>query len=143
MTPEERAAACVAHMLATDEASRAFAMQVESTGPGNAQVSLVVTPVMANGFGICHGGIVFSLADSALAFAANSHDELSVVASANIDFLRSANIGDCLTATATERHRGGRGGIYDVSVVNQAGEEIAVSRGRTTKLGRRLLPESG
>lgn len=138
-TPDERAAACVAHMLAHDDASRALGMSVEAIAPGRATVSLVVTPAMANGFGICHGGIIFSLADSAFAFACNTYDDLSVAAAASIEFLKSANVGDRLTADARERQRGRRSGIYDVSVTNAAGEEIAVFRGRSASLGRPLL----
>jgi acyl-CoA thioesterase len=142
MAADELAAACVAHMLATDHASRSLGMKLESTGPGRACVSLEVTPAMANGFGICHGGIVFSLADSAFAFACNTYDDLSVAAAAQIDFLKSARVGDRLTATAQERSRGRRSGVYDVSVRNAAGEEIAVFRGRSASLGRRLLQAS-
>jgi acyl-CoA thioesterase len=141
-SPEERAAACVAHMLATDDASRALGMSVEATAPGRARVSLVVTRAMANGFGICHGGIIFSLADSAFAFACNTYDDLSVAAAASIEFLKSANVGDRLTADARERQRGRRSGIYDVSVTNADGEEIAVFRGRSASLGRPLLPRA-
>jgi len=140
MTPEERAAACVAHMLAEDDASRALGMTVEATAPGSARVSLDVTRAMANGFGICHGGIIFTLADSAFAFACNTYDELSVAAAASIEFLKSANVGDRLTATAQERQRGKRSSVYDVSVTNAAGEEVAVFRGRSASLGRPLLP---
>lgn len=139
MTADEIAAACVARMLTDDEASRALGMAVESTAPGRATVSLVVTRAMANGFGICHGGVVFSLADSAFAFACNTYDDVSVAAAAQIDFLRSASIGDRLVATAEERNRGRRSGLYDVTVRNAAGAEIAVFRGRSASLGRRLL----
>jgi acyl-CoA thioesterase len=140
MTPEERAAACVAHMLATDDASRALGMTVEASAPGHARVSLVVTRAMANGFGICHGGVVFSLADSAFAFACNTYDEVTVSASASIEYLKSAAVGERLTADAHERHRGRRSGVYDVAVKNGTGEEIALFRGRSASLGRRLLP---
>lgn len=140
MTPAQRAAACVAHMLASDDASRALGMTVEATAPGYARVALVVTRAMTNGFGICHGGIVFALADSAFAFACNTHDEVAVSAAASIEFLKSATVGDRLTADARERHRGRRSGVYDVVVTNDADEEIALFRGRSTSLGRPLLP---
>jgi len=141
MSPQQTAAACVAHMLANDAASRGLGMQVESTAPGEARVSMVVTAAMTNGFGICHGGFIFALADSAFAFACNTYDDLTVAAAAHIDFLRSARVGERLTATARERHRGRRSGVYDVSVVNQAGDEIATFRGRSASLGQSVLSE--
>jgi acyl-CoA thioesterase len=128
-------------MMSEDDASRGLGMTVEATAPGHARVSLVVTRAMANGFGICHGGVIFTLADSAFAFACNTYDELTVAAAASIEFLRSANVGERLTADARERQRGRRSGIYDVSVTNGVGEEIAVFRGRSASLGRPLLPK--
>jgi len=139
MSPEQTAAACVARMMAQDAASRGLGMRVEGTAPGEARVSMVVTEAMANGFGICHGGFIFTLADSAFAFACNTYDDLTVAAAAQIDFLRSARIGERLIATARQRHRGRRSGVYDVSVVNEAGEEIAAFRGRSASQGKPML----
>ena len=92
---------------------------------------------MTNGHAICHGGMIFALADSAFAFACNSQGEASVAASGSIDFLAAAREGDELTASARELWRGGRSGIYEVTVTNQAGATIALFRGRSHRIGDR------
>lgn len=90
---------------------------------------------MCNGHGTCHGGMIFTLADSAMAFASNSHDVNALATAASIDFLRPAHDGDSIRATATERHLSGRSGIYDVAVTRDDGAVIAVFRGRTLRVG--------
>lgn len=130
-------------MLAEDEASRGLGMQVERMGPGSAVISMVVRPDMLNGFKICHGGFISLLADSAFAFACNSYNELSVAAGFAVDFIAPGNLGDKLTAQATEVASTGRTGIYDVTVRNQRGELIATFRGRSARIkDRRTVPES-
>lgn len=130
-------------MLAEDEASRGLGMQVERMGPGSAVISMVVRPDMLNGFKICHGGFISLLADSAFAFACNSYNELSVAAGFAVDFIAPGNLGDKLTAQATEVALTGRTGIYDVTVRNQRGELIATFRGRSARIkDRKTVPES-
>lgn len=130
-------------MLAEDEASRGLGMQVERMGPGSAVISMVVRPDMLNGFKICHGGFISLLADSAFAFACNSYDELSVAAGFAVDFIAPGNLGDKLTAQATEVALTGRTGIYDVTVRNQRGELIATFRGRSARIkDRKTVPEA-
>lgn len=124
-------------MFADDRASRWLGMDVEVRRAGHAIARLTVSDDMTNGFGVCHGGIVFSLADTAFAFACNGGDNVTVAAAAGIDFLRPAYEGDRLTAEAKERHRGGRAGVYDVTVSNQDGEPIALFRGRAHATGRK------
>ena len=86
---------------------------------------------MLNGHDVCHGGYLFTLADTAFAYACNTYNQVTLASGASIEFLRPARAGDRIVARATEIHRGGRTGFYDVSLENQDGEQIAVFRGRS------------
>ncbi|MFK7954933.1 MAG: hydroxyphenylacetyl-CoA thioesterase PaaI [Lysobacterales bacterium] len=136
---QQLAAACAAKMLSEDAASQGLGMTVNVDKPGQAKVTMTIQPDMVNGHEICHGGFIFTLADSAFAFACNGYNEVTVAASAAIDFVRPAILGDQLTATAHERHRGKRSGLYDVTVTNQAGKLVASFRGRSATLGGSLV----
>ena len=118
-------------MLSRDKTSQALGMAIERVAPGEADMTMTVREDMINGHGTCHGGYIFTFADSAFAFACNSYNKVSVAASADISFLRAAMAGDRLTARARETYREGRNGIYDVEVHNQAGEVIAQFRGKS------------
>jgi acyl-CoA thioesterase len=96
---------------------------------------------MVNGHGICHGGLIFALADSAFAFACKSHGDNTVAAGADIEFLLPARAGDVLRAVATERWRAGRTGIYEIEVRNQHGETVALFRGRSHRIAGRLIDD--
>ncbi len=122
---EARAAA----MWETDRASQNLGMRIIGVAPGEARLEMAVRPEMANGHGMCHGGFVFSLANSAFAFACNSRNQRMVASQGAITFVAPAHVGDTLTAHAREVHLRGRGGIYDVSVRNQTGGLIAEFRG--------------
>ena len=124
-----------------DAASQRLSMHIESCGPGRATVTMPVRPDMVNGHRICHGGLVFTLADSAFAFACNSHGDNTVAAGAAIDFLSPAREGDVLRAVATERWRAGRAGIYEIEVTNQRGETVALFRGRSHQIPGRLIDD--
>jgi acyl-CoA thioesterase len=124
----ERAAAA---LFERDRASQALGMRLSGVRPGWAQVSMRVRPDMTNGHGVCHGGIVFALGDSAFAFACNSYNEATVAAAASIDFLAAARAGDELTAEASELWRTRRNGLYEIIVYNQRAEHIALFRGRS------------
>jgi len=141
MNELELAKACADQMFSNDHASRSLGMAVEVIEAGSVVVRMTVRQDMLNGHGICHGGFIFTLADSAFAFACNSYNDVSVVSGADIDFLHMADLGDELVATATESHRGRRTGVYDVVVKNQKEELIAVFRGRSVTLGRPVLPQ--
>jgi acyl-CoA thioesterase len=117
-----------------DRASQALGMRLVEVRPGRARVVMTVRPDMVNGHDVCHGGIVFALADSAFAFACNSYNESTVAAAAAIDFLAAAHAGDELTAEASELWRTKRNGIYEISVRNQRGERIALFRGRSYRI---------
>ncbi len=130
-----RAEDCVRAMWSRDAASQALGMRVVVVRPGYAQVAMAVRADMTNGHGICHGGLIFALADSAFAFACNSHGGKTVAAGATIDFLAPAHAGDELLATAIERSRSRRTGLYDVAVANGAGTVVALFRGRSHRIG--------
>lgn len=130
---------CAAVMLESDAASKSLGMTVEIPAAGEAIVTMTIRDDMVNGFDVCHGGLIFALADSAFAFACNARNRLSVAASANIDFLRPAMRGDCLTASAVEQHSGKSGGVYTVSVVNQRGDSVAIFRGRSASRDQALV----
>jgi acyl-CoA thioesterase len=121
-------------MLAEDAASRGLGMKIEAMGPGYSRMAMAVRPEMLNGFKICHGGFITTLADSAFAFACNSYNELTLAAGIVVDFVAPAREGDVLTAEAREATLAGRTGVYDVKVTNQRGETIALLRGRSHRL---------
>lgn len=139
MDPLAVARACAERMFAADEASKMLGIVIDIPAPGTAAATMRVRADMVNGFDVCHGGIIFTLADTAFAFACNAYNDLSVAASANIDFLRPAMLRDVLTATAVEEYRGKRGGLYAVEVVNQDEERVALFRGRSASRGRTLV----
>ena len=126
-------------MWSGDRASRLLGMEIVKVGPGEATVSMVVRDDMINGWDVCHGGFIASLADSAFALACNSHGVVTVASGFEITFLESARVGDALVATATERSSRGRTGIYDVTVNRVEGDGhamIAEFRGRSHSLDR-------
>ena len=128
-------------MFASDRLSReTLGMQLLACEPGHAQLSMAVRAEHLNGHQSCHGGIIFSLADSAFAFACNSHNHVTVGAGCTIEYLRPAFEGDVLTADAQELARSGRHGVYDVRISNQKGQVIALFRGKSTQVSGTLVP---
>lgn len=117
----ELARRCADAMYADDRASKALGMTIEEIGPGTATLSMTVTDTMINGHEICHGGLIFTLADSAFAFACNGYNKVTVAQHCSISYIAPGRLGDRLTARAVERTRTGRNGIYDVTVTNQDG----------------------
>ncbi len=133
-TPDQIARRCADVMWADDAASRRMGMALDRVSSGRATVSMVVRDDMTNGHGTAHGGFIFALADSAFAFACNSHNERAVAQACDIVFSAPAKKGDLLVAEAAERHRFGRNGIYDVRVT--CGDEvIAEFRGHSRAVG--------
>ena len=135
MRPYELAEACAKQMWANDPASRDLGMELDRIEPGRATISMTVTRSMTNGHGTCHGGYIFTLADSAFAFACNTYNQITVAHQCSVTYLAPGHLGDRLTATAREISRQGRSGLYDVTITNQNGDPIAEFRGnsRTTK----------
>ena len=129
-----RARDTVDNMFRDDRASQALGMQIMEVAPGRVRLEMTIRDDMVNGIGICHGGIVFAFADSAFAFACNSHGDPMVAAGASIEFLAPTPSGERLTATATEVARSARHGIYDVAVTAASGAALAHFRGRCSRL---------
>ena len=121
-------------LYAKDKASQALGIRIVEIRPGHARLAMLVRGDMVNGHRICHGGMVFTLADSAFAFACNSYNESTVAAAASIDFLAASYEGDELTAVATELWRTRRNGIYEITVTNQKGARIVFFRGRSYRI---------
>jgi acyl-CoA thioesterase len=121
-------------MLAQDAMSRALGISILQVRPGYARLKMTVRPDMANSHSICHGGAIFTLADSAFAFACNSYNRSTVASGCSIDFVTPARIGDELIAEATERALPGRLGLYDVAVTDQSGHPTAFFRGRSYRV---------
>jgi acyl-CoA thioesterase len=130
-------------IFAGDHASRNLGFRIEEVRPGFARLRMTVRTDMLNGHGICHGGIVFALADSAFAVACNTYNAVTVAAAASIDFLAPARANEELTAEAREIWRSKRSGIYEISVSNQRGETIALFRGRSHCIGGPIVPAAG
>jgi len=139
LSPEDLARACADAMWKQDDASSGLGMKIVEVGPGRATLTMTVQPHMVNGQRIAHGGFIFTLADSAFAFACNSHNEKAVAVQCDITFIKPGKLGDVLVATAREISRSGRSGIYDVRVT--AGDEvIAEFRGHSRTIGGTWLP---
>jgi len=124
-------------MWAQDRASRSLGMELRASGNGTATVAMTVRGDMINGWDICHGGLIASLADSAFAVACNAGDVVTVASGFDVEFVQSASAGDTLVAYASERTLRGRSGIYDVTVIREHDREtVAEFRGRSRALKR-------
>ena len=139
LSPDDLARACADAMWKEDGASQGLGMQILEVKAGHAVLAMTIQPHMVNGHGIAHGGFIFTLADSAFAFACNSHNQRTVAAQCNISFIRPGKLGDTLVARAREISRTGRSGIYDVRVtVNDT--VVAELRGHSRTIGGTLVP---
>jgi acyl-CoA thioesterase len=118
-------------MWAADRASSGLGMRLDEVAVGRSRMSMTITEAMANGHGICHGGFIFALADSAMAFVANPRGEAAVAQHAAIAFVRPGRVGEVLVAECVERMHAGRSGMYDVRVCTADGELVAEFRGHT------------
>ncbi|MCA0203053.1 MAG: hydroxyphenylacetyl-CoA thioesterase PaaI [Proteobacteria bacterium] len=141
MTPDELARACAAAMWADDNATRHLGMELSDVRAGHATMTMCVRAEMTNGHKICHGGYIFTLADSAFAFACNTYNQRVVAQMGQITFLAPGQEGDVLTARAAEVWRQGRSGIYDITVTRQDGTRIAEFRGHSRSIKGTHLPE--
>ena len=139
LSPDDLACACADAMWKDDDASSGLGMTIVDIGAGRATLTMTVRPDMVNGQRIAHGGFIFALADSAFAFACNSHNDKSVAAQGNITFIKPGKLGDTLVATAREISRSGRSGIYDVRVTS-GDDVIAEFRGHSRTIGGTWLP---
>lgn len=140
MTADELAKACAKAMWDEDNASSGLGMTLVSVAPGRAELAMPITAAMVNGHGIAHGGFIFTLADSAFAFACNSYNQRAVAQHCSITYLAPGRLGDVLTARATEASRQGRSGLYDIEVTNQSGVMIAIFRGHSRTVKGEFVP---
>lgn len=132
--PQALAEAVAQAMWSRDHASQALGMRIEAIGPGTATLSMPVRADMVNGHAICHGGFMFTLADSAFAYACNSTNQNTVASACHIDFLAPAREGDVLEAEAVERSASGRTGVYDITVRVRGGKTVALFRGKSYRI---------
>lgn len=137
--PQELAQAVGTVMYAGDAASQGLDMKVEEMAPGYARLTMRVRADMLNGHKTCHGGFIFALADSAFAFSCNSRNVSTVASGCTIDYLSPGFEGDLLTAVAQERSLAGRTGVYDVTVTNQEGRNVALFRGRSYRIKGQIV----
>lgn len=142
MSANDLAARVGAAMWAEDIASKdTMGMQLLACEPGRAVLRMEVKELHLNGHRICHGGFIFTLADSTFAFACNSHNKATVAAGCSIEFLRPGQLGDVLTCEGVEQTLSGRHGIYDMKVTNQRGEVVALFRGKSTSIQGTVVKE--
>jgi acyl-CoA thioesterase len=141
LSPDDIARACAEAMWKEDNTSKGLGMEILQVKSGEAVLTMTIQPHMVNGHGIAHGGFIFTLADSAFAYACNTRNERVVAAQCNISFIRPAKLGDRLTATAREISLAGRSGIYDVRVTNDD-TAIAEFRGHSRTIGGAWLPSA-
>ncbi|HXI07803.1 MAG: hydroxyphenylacetyl-CoA thioesterase PaaI [Bradyrhizobium sp.] len=139
LSPDDLARACAEAMWKEDDASGGLGMEIVDIGPGRATLTMIVRPEMVNGQRIAHGGFIFTLADSAFAFACNSHNDRAVAAQGSITFIKPGKLGDKLVASAREISRSGRSGIYDVRVTT-GDVVIAEFRGHSRTIPGTWLP---
>ena len=143
MNPEELALACAKAMYARDHAALMLEMKIEEVQPGYAKLSMLVRQDMCNGHAICHGGMIFSLADTAFAYACNSYNQVTVAGGCNIEYIAPGHLDDTLYAEAKEVTVQGRNGIYDVTISNQDGKAIAFFRGKSRQIKGEVIPSEG
>lgn len=140
MSPEVLARACAEAMYARDHAALMLEMKIEDVQPGYSKLSMKVRQDMCNGHAICHGGMIFTLADTAFAYACNSYNQVAVAAGCNIEYIAPGQLGDTLYAEAKEVTVQGRNGIYDVAISNQDGRTIAFFRGKSRQIKGEVIP---
>ena len=137
---DQLARSVVDHMMENDFFSQWMGVEVLEVREGYSRVKMSIRKEMVNGFGIVHGGIPFSLADTAFAFACNNRNNLSVALDVTITFTKAVNVGDVLTAEAKEFHNGRSTGVYQIIVSNQHNEQIALFKGTCFRTGKVLVP---
>jgi len=130
----------VTHMMEHDKFSQWLGITVLEIKEGYSKIQMPIRDEMVNGFGIAHGGIAFSMADSAFAFACNNRNNLSVALDTSINFTKAVQVGDTLIAEAKEIHNGRSTGLYQITITNQHNEQVAHFKGTCFRTGKALLP---
>jgi len=138
---DQLANSVVSHMMENDFFSQWMGVEVLEVREGYSRIKMTIRQEMVNGFGIIHGGLPFSLADSAFAFACNNRNNLSVALDVTITFTKAVNVGDVLTAEAKEIHNGRSTGVYLISVFNQNDQQVALFKGTCFRTGKKLVKE--
>ena len=136
---DELANKVVSKMMENDAFSQWMGLEVLEVREGYSKVRMIIRPEMVNGFGIVHGGLAFSLADSAFAFACNNRNNISVALDVTITFTKAVNVGDVLTAEAKENHNGRSIGVYLITITNQKNEQVGFFKGTCFRTGKSLL----
>lgn len=139
MEKNQVATQVVNHLIENDLFSKWLGVEVLDTSEGYSKIKMTVRKEMINGFGIVHGGVAFSLADSAFAFACNNRNNLSVALDTSINFIKPIHVNDVLTAEAKEMHNGKSTGVYHISIANQIGNIVALFKGTCFRTGRNLI----
>jgi acyl-CoA thioesterase len=139
MTNPINPSSVVDHMMSHDRFSQWLGIEVLEIKEGYSKIQMAIRDEMVNGFGIAHGGVAFSLADSALAFACNNRNNLSVALDVTITFTKAVNVGDTLTAEAKEIHNGKSTGVYLINVHNQNNEQVALFKGTCFRTNKALI----
>ena len=137
--PDELARASASAMWERDRTAQSLGMQLAKIGPGRATLNMRIREDMVNGHHICHGGMIFTLADTAFAYACNSYNEVTVASACHIDFIAPAREHEILEAEATERSATGKTGVYDVTIRTNEGRIVALFRGKSHRLGGELV----
>jgi acyl-CoA thioesterase len=141
--PSKLVKACIEAMYPNDAAAQMLGITIKANRPGHASAYMTVRADMTNGHAICHGGMLFTLADTAFAYASNNTNKNTVASGCTIEFIAPALQGDELTAVATERTRSGRTSVYDIEIFNQRDELIALFRGKGYQIRGSVIPQSG
>lgn len=142
MSTNQTAETVVAHMLQHDLFSQWLGIEAIEIREGYSKIKMTVRPEMINGFGIVHGGVAFSLGDSAFAFACNNRNNLSVALDTSINFIKPVHVGDVLTAEAKELHNGRSTGLYHIQIFNQKDHLVAQFKGTCYRTGKELIPQT-
>jgi acyl-CoA thioesterase len=140
---QELAEAVGREMYRLDRSSHFLRIALDEIRPGYARMTMKVTEDMVNGHGMCHGGFIYTLADSAFAYSCNSHNQNTVASGCAIEYLAPAQVGDVLTAIGEERTLAGRSGVYDIEVSAQDGRRIALFRGKSRRIAGELVKPQG
>ncbi len=136
---DRQAAQVVNHMMQHDQFSQWLGIEVLEIREGYSKIKMLIRQEMLNGFGIVHGGLAFSLADSAFAFACNNRNNISVALDVNIVFTKAVNVGDVLVAEALENHNGRSTGVYLITIMNQKNEQVGLFKGTCFRTGKPLI----
>ena len=140
LSPQDIAERAVRAMFESDAATRGLGIAIDAVAPGYAKLRMTVREDMLNGHRTCHGGFIFSLADSAFAFGCNARNKVTVAQGCEIEYLLPGRCGDVLTAECREQAVVGRSGVYDIRVTNQDGRTVALFRGKSRRIGGDVVP---